>query len=619
MKKKVSLIILAAAPLALCACNSSTSISSTLSSTGASSISWSSESGAFDAATYAGYEVDLDGDGTVSDSEKGLTWSESYDAIIAKIKSTTDADTRYKLMHNAETELMSTGAVTPLYYYTDLFLKKETLTGFFSSPLGFKIFTDASNGDTRTMTAALASAPSTIDPALNTTVDGGTYDMHLFEGLYRWSYTGTYPDGTISLVPGIASGAPTEVTNTDGTVTYTFTLRSDLKWSDGTSYDATDVVRSWKRAVSSDLAADYCYLFEVIKGGADAEGEADGASLDVVATDANTLQVTLVNEVPYFDELLAFPAFSPVPESADLAGAWAAPANASTFVSNGPMMIKSYNSTALEVEANPNYYDSSRSEGLDVTFAFSDDAEAMLNSYESGSYTLIDDFPTEDIASLKSSIPNEFFDVGQLGTYYLSWNVNDRTFDTVANTEEKREYFRTALSLLINRQYLVDSVTQGGQTPADGFVSNGLTGPNGTGEYVDSNGPDQDGSGWYDTSSSAYAANVATAVSYLKQIGYTYDESTGKFTDIPSFTYLYNSSSSHQAIAEYIQGIFSQYGITMTLESQEWATFVSTRSSGDYTLARDGWLCDYNDPISMLDMFTSQSGNNDPQFGKSAS
>jgi oligopeptide transport system substrate-binding protein len=93
-----------------------------------------------DNATYAGYEVDMDGDGTIAASEKGLTWANSYDKIIDTIKTTTDETKRFSLMHKAETELMSTWALCPVYYYTDMFLKKENMSGFFAMPLGYKFF-----------------------------------------------------------------------------------------------------------------------------------------------------------------------------------------------------------------------------------------------------------------------------------------------------------------------------------------------------------------------------------------------------------------------------------------------------------------------------------------------
>ena len=473
-------------------------------------------------------------------------------------------------------------------------------------------------GTTGIMTACIASKPGTIDPSLNTTVDGGTYDEHLFEGLYRWDYTGTYPNGTVSLVPGMAKEAPVIVTNTDGTLTYTYTLRDNLKWSDGTALTAGDLVRSWKRAVSSTLASDYCYLFEAIQGGADAEGEADGASLQVSAPNDKTFVVVLANAITYWNELTAFPTFAPVPANADTDGTWASPTNASTFVSNGPMKIKAYDSTKIELEANPNYVGTVDVRAKDITFAFSDDTSAMVNSYKSSSYDFIDDVPVTQIESLQKSNPEEFFNVGQLGTYYTCWNVNSTALNAKLTTEELRTKFRHALALLINRQYLIDTAAKGGQVPANGFVSKGLTGANGVGDWTDTNGASGDGKGYFDATAAGYAANVTSAVALLKECGFTYDEGTKKFTDIPSVEYVYNTSDGHKAIGEAIQSLYSQVGVTLTLTNQDWSTFVAGRKAGEFTYARNGWLCDYNDPISMLDMWISTSGNDDVQLGKGA-
>jgi oligopeptide transport system substrate-binding protein len=611
--------------LVLVGCNQPTSSSSSTSAAASSTSSAASSSSSaakkqHDNKGYAGYECDLNGDGTIADSEKNLTWANSYDKLISTVKSTSDSTLRFKLMHAAETELMSTGAITPIYYYTDIFMKKEAMTGFFSMPLGYKFFYGATLGTSKKFTACIASAPKTIDPGLNSTVDGGTYDEHLFEGLYRWTYEGTYPDGGYKLTPGMAETAPTKVVNADKTVTYTYTIRSGLKWSDGTSLTAHDIERSWKRNVNSTTGSDYCYLFEAIVGGADAEGETDGKSLSVTATDDTHLTVNLVTDIAYWNELTAFPTFAPVPSNADKDGVWCTSANVSTFVCNGPMKISSFDTTSIVLVPNTNYHDTSIVKAEEVTFAFSDDSSAMLNSYKSGSYAFIDDVPVAQIDTLKASNPTEFFNVGQLGTYYICWNINSTVFDDVCTTEDKREKFRKALGLLINRQYIIDSVAKGGQEAANGFVSAGLTDSDGSTQWTAKNGPKGDGSGYYNAgkTTAEYKANVTEAITDLKSLGYTYNDSTSKFTNIPAFEYYYNTSDGHKAIGEAIQGMFAKYGITMTLSNADWATFVDTRKKGEYTVARNGWLADYNDPISYLDMWTTDSGNNDCQFGRNA-
>lgn len=164
----------------------------------------------------------------------------------------------------------------------------------------------------------LASEPDTIDPALNSAVDGATMLAHLFSGLAKWSQDA---DGNLQIVADAATELPEGVENEDGTVTYTYTLRDGLVWSDGQPVTAGDFAFAWQRAASPELAADYGYMFEVVDGYADMWATDDDgnflnpdAQLNVVALDEKTLQVTTANYVAYWNELLAFPAYFPVRE-----------------------------------------------------------------------------------------------------------------------------------------------------------------------------------------------------------------------------------------------------------------------------------------------------------------
>jgi oligopeptide transport system substrate-binding protein len=136
-------------------------------------------------------------------------------------------------------------------------------------------------------------------------------------------------------------------------------------------------------------------------------------------------------------------------------------------------------------------------------------------------------------------------------------------------------------------------------------------------EFYKNAGTSADFDGYYNVATEAYEANYASAVATLKKY-YTFDEASGKFTNIPTLKYIYNTNDGHKAIAEYIQSAVAAIGINMTLTNQEWNTFLNTRKDGDYSVARNGWVADYNDPISFLDMWITVSGNNDVQFGKGA-
>ena len=174
---------------------------------------------------------------------------------------------------------------------------------------------------------------------------------------------------------------------------------------------------------------------------------------------------------------------------------------------------------------------------------------------------------------------------------------------------------RYAISLLFDRNYIVEEIGQAGQVPASSFVAMGMTDADGS-EFYKNAGSSDEFDGYYDVSKEAYEANYAKAYEILSKY-YEVNE-MGQLTNFPTLSYLYNTSDSHKAIGEYLQSVLAGIGITMNLENQEWNTFLNTRKNGDYSVARNGWLADYNDPISFLDMWTSISGNNDAQYGKGA-
>lgn len=470
----------------------------------------------------------------------------------------------------------------------------------------------------------LASEPDTVDPALNSSVDGATMLAHLFSGLAKWAQD---ENGNLEIVADAATELPEGVVNEDGTVTYTYTLRDGLVWSDGQPVTAGDFAFAWQRAASTELAADYGYMFEVVDGYNDIWATDDDgnylnpdAKLNVVAVDEKTLEVTTANYVAYWNELLAFPTYFPVREDVVSNDAWAT--DPSTYVCNGPYTMESWeHNSVITLAKNPNFYDAAEITMDKINFYLSDDANNMLSNFKNGSWQLIDDVPTNEIAALKAEYPDEFVIAGQIGTYYVCWNINEDILPasstlTGDEAEQAKAEIRSAIALLFDRNYIVEEIGQAGQVPASSFVAMGMTNPDGT-QFYQTAGDSDDYYGYYDVSVDAYESNFESAVETLKKY-YTYDESTGMFTDFPTLTYLYNTSEAHKAIGEYLQSALAAVGITMNLENQEWATFLNTRKAGDYSIARNGWLADYNDPICFLDMWVTNSGNNDVQFGKGA-
>ena len=363
------------------------------------------------------YSLDLTPYGYDTKVENG-TWAETYDVLISDIKGCTDNENRYAMMHIAEDMLMSTGCIVPLYFYTDIYMLDDSVQGYFSNPLGYKYFMYSTvDGKGDTISVCLASEPDTIDPALNSTVDGATMTAHLFSGLAKWEQDAS---GKLILAPDAATELVEGVMNDDGTVTYTYTLRDGLTWSDGKPVTAGDFEFAWKRAASAELGADYGYMYEVVQG----YGTENKDDLAVKALNDKTLEVTLANTVAYWNELLAFPAYFPVREDVVANEGWAT--DPSTYVCNGPYTITGWDhNSVITLTKNEHYVDADQITMNEIKFYLSDDANNMLTNFENGSWQLIDDVPTNEIANLKVEYPTEFVVAGQIGTYYVCWNINE--------------------------------------------------------------------------------------------------------------------------------------------------------------------------------------------------
>ena len=477
-----------------------------------------------------------------------------------------------------------------------------------------------SKHDADTISVCIASEPETMDPARNSTVDGGTMTLHLFSGLAKWD---SDKDGKAVLKADLAEKLVDPVANEDGTYTYTYKIRKGAKWSDGKPVTAHDFVFAWNRAVSRELAADYSNMFQLIKGYDDiwpGEGKEPvaGAKLDVTAVDDNTLQVVVKNKVSYWNELLAFPTYLPVREDVVSDESWAT--SPEKYVSNGAYKLKEWKHNSLIVlEKNENYIDKKDVTMKTIKFYLSDDTNNMLTNFKNGDWQMIDSMPSNEMDSLKKEYKDEYHVADQLGTYYMGWNINKRILPedstlTGVEAEKAQAEIRQAIGLMIDRNYIVNEIGKADQIPASTFVAKALKDSDGK-SFASHAGKSKDYEGYYDASSKAVKSNYKKAVEILKKY-YKYDDKTGKFTNFPTLTYLYNTDDAHKAIGEYVQSTLANAGIKLQLENQEWATFLTTRKAGDFTIARNGWVADYNDPTTFLEMWQTHSGNNDMQFGK---
>lgn len=442
------------------------------------------------------------------------------------------------------------------------------------------------------LAVCLASEPQSIDPALNSAVDGAIMINHMFEGLTKWVDDG---EGNAILAPGQAESSE-KVVNDDGTVTYTFKLRADAKWSDGKPVTAGDFEYSWKRLANPDTAADYCYMIDMVKGYAEvADGSADPDTLAVKAVDDSTLEVVLTYDCPYFEEIAAFPATFPVRQDV-VEGNDEWTYDVATYISNGAYKMKEWSHNAyILAEQNENYYDAANLGPSTIKFTLLDDENAMLAAYKSGELDFIENFPMDELPNYLASGEVDIADY--LGTYYVCFNTEDEIF-----SDPK---IRKAFSLVIDRNYIVENVSQAGEVPATGFVPAGVN---------DAAGPGHDdyrtvGGEYYSVAEEDYEKNCEEARALLAEAGYPNGEG------FPTVEYLYNTADNHKKIGEALQNMWQEeLGVTVTLNNQDWNVFLENRKQGNYQIARNGWIADYNDPCTFLDMWYTDGGNNDAQY-----
>ena len=452
---------------------------------------------------------------------------------------------------------------------------------------------------TNSIRVCFASEPETMDPSLNRTVDGNVMISHLFEGLYKWVDSDPSGDGrngaTAELDLGMAAAEPEVTDNGDGTFTYTFTLRDDAKWSDGQPVTANDFVYSWRRLVDPATASPYNTIIAMVKNANEIiAGELPKEELGVSAPDDHTFVVELTYNCPYFLDICAFPNTMPLREDiVEGNTTWTDP---STYVTNGPFKMESWTHDAeIVMVPNENYYDAGSISIESLTFALMDDANAQLTAFNSGDLDFMQNPPPDEVATLLADgtlIAGDF-----LGTYYACFNNSVAPFDNVL--------VRKAFNLAIDRNYIVEMVTQAGEIPAGAWVPESVVDAEGT------DGPDfrEVGGDFWSTAEEDYEANCEQARELLAQAGYPNGEG------FPETTYLYNTDDKNQAVAEALQQMWSSVlGVDVTLNNQDWNVFLETRTAGDYSICRNGWIADYNDPVSFLDMFMTDNGNNDAHY-----
>ena len=450
--------------------------------------------------------------------------------------------------------------------------------------------------NTAGFTVQYGSNPETLDPALNSAIDGANTIITIFEPLLLINENNEVVGGQ----------AESWETSEDG-LTWTFTMRDGLKWSDGTDLNAKDFEYSFKRMVDPNTAAPYAETclgmidgFEEAAGFPDADGnptaEPNPDALNVKASDdGKTLTIVLSYPCSYFDKMAAFATMSPVQKATVEANGDSWCTSPDTFVSNGPYMITDWTpSERIVLTKNPNYvggWDSSKIVSDTITLLLLEDSSASYAAYNSGEAQLVKDVPTDEIPSLtKAEDGGDFYVDTILGTYYVSLNLQRDAF--------KDAKVRKALSLAIDRDYVANTIMQGTYSAADSIVGPGIVDESG---YFHDNGNAP-------YISADYEANLAEAKKLLEEAGYPNGEG------YPTIEYSTNDAGYHVPLAEYLQQAWGDLGITLTINKMEWSSFTPARRAGEYDVARNGWVMDYNDPSNMLDLFCSGNGNNDGKY-----
>ncbi len=441
--------------------------------------------------------------------------------------------------------------------------------------------TTESTGD-KELAVQIGPDPETIDPALNSAVDGGNMLLHAYECLLTVGEDG-------NLQPGQAESY--EVSE-DG-LTWTFHLRDGLKWSDGSDLTANDFVYSWKRVCDPEVAAPYAEtVLGMVKGYDEAiDGNLD--ALGVSAPDDSTLVVELANPCSYFGSLAAFATLSPVQEATIEANGEAWATAPETYVSNGPFYMTEWvPGSHITFSKNPYYWNADAIKLDRLKFVLMEDSNAAYSAYQTGEVLLIKDVPTEEIPSLEGS--DDFYVEPIIGTYYISLNIDKAPFDDVN--------VRKALSLAIDREYVASTLMQGTYTAASNFMGPGWMDTDGTEFMSNANG----GQPYIDTTD--FEANLEEAKQLLADAGYPDGEG------FPTISYTTNESGYHKVVAEYLQQAWAELGIDLQVNIVEWSSFTPMRRSGDFEVARNGWVGDYSDPSNMLELFYTTNGNNDGNF-----
>lgn len=441
--------------------------------------------------------------------------------------------------------------------------------------------TSSTEGE-KQLVAQIGPNPETLDPALNSAVDGGNMLLFAFDTLLAI-------DKDNKVIPGAAEKWET---SEDG-LTWTFYLRSGLKWSDGSDLTAKDFVYSWKRVADPATAAPYGETVLGMVKGFDEAANGNPDALAVSAPDDLTFKVELAHPCGYFDKIAAFGVLSPVNQATIEANGDSWATKPETYISNGPFYMTEWVPGAhIIFSKNPYYWNKDAIKLDSIKLLLIEDSNASYAAYQNGQAMMIKDVPTAEVPALQGN--PEFHVDPLLGTYYIDLNNQLPQFSDAR--------VRKALSLAIDRKYVAETLMQGTYTPASNFVGTGVADWDGSNFMDNANG----GKPYIDIED--HAGNLEKAKQLLAEAGYPNGEG------FPVINYSINDSGYHKVVAQYLQSAWKELGITVNVNVVEWASFTPMRRAGDYEASRDGWLFDYNDPSNLLELMVSTNGNNNAKY-----
>ena len=421
------------------------------------------------------------------------------------------------------------------------------------------------------------SEPQGIDPHIVTGVPEHHILISLCEGL---TIPNPNPTGSDGYIPGTAESW----TISDDGKEYIFKLNKNAKWSNGDPVTADDFVWSWKRILTASLGSQYPDMLYYLVGAYEYHnGEIDNFDeVGIKALDSHTLKVNLKNPTPFFIGLLSHYSTWPVHKETvlkhgdidDRNGEWTRPGN---FVCNGPFQLKTWElNNRIVVEKNPHYYDASMVRLNEIHYYPVSNVMTEDRMFRAGQLHLTSSMPTQKCPIyIEEKNPNLKIDP-YMGTYFYRINTENETLSDVR--------VRKALAYSIDRQLLVDKVTQCGQIPAYSFTPPGSNGYQPSTEIP------------YDP---------VLAKQLLAEAGYSSDK------PFPKLEILFNTNEGHRKVALAIQQMWqNELGIEVELVNQDWKVYLSREMVGDFQISRAGWIGDYEDPNTFLDLMRPNRGNN---------